>query len=45
MDRSVYMGDYDESKVDAYIKEQRHAGVDNLVAEVQNQVDQFRAVH
>ncbi len=45
MDRSVYMGDYDESKVDAYIKEQKHAGVDNLVAEVQNQVDQFRAVH
>ncbi len=45
MDRSVYTGEYDESKVDAYIKEQKNAGVDNLVAEVQRQVDQFRADH
>ncbi|HEX2944390.1 MAG TPA: extracellular solute-binding protein [Clostridia bacterium] len=43
MDRSVYTGDYDESKVNAYIKSQKDAGIDNLITEVQRQADQFRA--
>ena len=43
MDRNIYLGYYDESKVDAYIKKQKDAGVDNMIAEVQRQVDRFRA--
>lgn len=45
MDRGVYLGDYDESKVDAYIKKQKDTGVDNMIAEVQRQADKFRAAH
>jgi|GEM_PF-1864598 len=45
MDRSIYLGDYDEIKVDEYIKDQKNTGVDNLITEIQRQVDQFRAGH
>ncbi|HEX2944392.1 MAG TPA: extracellular solute-binding protein [Clostridia bacterium] len=45
MERSVYIGDYDESKVDAYIKGQKDAGIDNLISVIQEQADQFRAGH
>lgn len=45
MDRSVYIGDYDESKADEFIKDEKDTGVDNLVAEVQRQADQFRKDH
>jgi hypothetical protein len=45
MDRNVYLGDYDESKVDSYIKKQKDTGVDNMIAEVQRQADKFRAAH
>jgi putative aldouronate transport system substrate-binding protein len=45
IDKSVYSGNYDESKADAFIKDQKDAGVDNLVVEVQRQVDRFRKDH
>ncbi|HEX2944391.1 MAG TPA: extracellular solute-binding protein [Clostridia bacterium] len=45
MDRSIFIGSYDESKVDTYIKEQKDAGIDNLISEVQRQADRFRAGH
>ncbi len=45
MDRNVYLGDYDESKVNAYIKKQKDTGIDNMIAEVQRQADRFRAAH
>jgi len=45
MDRSVYIGNYDEIRVDAFIKDQKDTGIDNLISEVQRQAGRFRADH
>lgn len=43
LDRYIYMGSFSDRDVEEYIKEQKDAGIDNLVEEIQKQLDQFVA--
>ena len=43
MDRAVYMGQYKKEDVDKYVKEQKDYGVDSLVAEIQKQLNDWKA--
>ena len=44
LDQSVYMGNFEQSKIEEYIKDQKESGVDNIVLQVQQQLDQFMQV-
>lgn len=41
LDRKIYTGSFEDSDIEEYIKEQKENGIDNIVLQVQQQLDEY----